>query len=139
MKSYRSNALATLFHPLFDMPEQGIAQDAQTVQRPALDVLDHDHCYELFFDMPGAIKENIDVSWHEGVLTVEAKRKPSDHGSNAKLLRCERSPNRYHRRLEFVDEVHVDAIEANYTDGTLHLIVPKRVEPVSQPQRIVIQ
>jgi len=54
--------------------------------RPPLDLYDFDDRYEALFDIPGTTTENIDVTVHDGVLTVEACVEPRYPGHITPML-----------------------------------------------------
>ncbi len=139
MKMYRQDPLLNVFQPLFDM-EQTLRHNEPkaSVQRPAMDTLEDEQAYYLLLDMPGVDKADIEVSWHDEVLSIAAERKAHSL-ENVSSLRSERPNKRYQRRLEFGVAIDAQAIEAHYTDGVLQLKVPKLIEEKAQPQRIAIQ
>ena len=70
--------------------------------------------FVLSIDLPGFGREDIDLTWEEGVLNVAAERVDEDRGRK----------RTYHRRFRFPKDVDTDAISATYTNGILEVTLP---------------
>ncbi len=87
------------------------------------------------FELPGIKREDLEVSFHEGVLRVAGERKGPE--GEITPLRNERYWGRFERVLSLPDTLDPDRIDASYTDGVLHLTLHKL--PASQPKKIEIK
>ena len=99
-----------------------------------LDVVEDDVSYTVLAEMPGVEKENIKVSFLDGILTITAeKKKPMDH---SKYLIHERSFMRMKRELNFGD-IKEDGLAAMFNDGILTITIkkePKKIEKTIEIQ-----
>jgi len=89
------------------------------------ELYEEDGEFVLSVDVPGFEREEIDLTWNDGVLNVAAEHVDDDR--NRKRT--------YHRRFRFPKDVDVDAIAASYTNGVLEVTLPIRdtVEPRGEP------
>ena len=81
--------------------------------------------YHIEMDVPGYKKEDIKISHENGYLTISAEKKHKDEEHDKKYLRRERSYSKFERSF-YLGDADEEKIEAEYTDGTLHIIVPKK-------------
>ena len=92
---------------------------------PALDVAEEPGQYLIRVDLPGVTKEDVRVSFDNGVLTVEGERKHEAEQKERSYHRVERSYGKFARSLELGQEVDGQAVKAAYKDGILTITVPK--------------
>ncbi len=100
----------------------------------ALDVFeDKDNIY-VRAELPGMRKEDIDVSLHNGSLSLSGERKSEDKFKDAEVYRSERFVGRFQRTVTLPTPVAVDRIKAQYKDGILTVTLPKTEE--AKPKHI---
>jgi len=104
---------------------------------PAVDVYEDKDNLHLKAELPGINKEDIQISVHDGVLTLSGERKPDEKCQNAHVYRSERSLGRFQRTLTLPAQVNPDKIRATYKDGILSVLLPKAEE--SKPKHIEIK
>lgn len=97
-------------------------------QLPHFDLTESPTAYTLHADLPGLTDENLDVTVHEGVLTVAGKREEthSDEGTN--YLVRERRYGEFARRLVLPKDANASAVDANLANGVLVISIPKKEE-----------
>ena len=90
------------------------------------DIHETDNEYIVEAELPGIPKENIQVTYENGVLTISAQHQIDKETEDKKgsLLRSERSLTNV-RRQYLLEKVKEDEIKASYSDGILKLILPK--------------
>lgn len=96
------------------------------------DIYLKDGVYHADIDIPGFNKEDINVEFHKGTITVKAEKEMKDEVEDKKYIRHERRFNKLERSFYFSD-IDEDNIKAEYTNGVLHLIIPQKAE-VSKKQ-----
>ena len=92
---------------------------------PALDVSEDQGQYTVQVDLPGLAKENVHLSFKEGILTIEGERKSESEQKDKDYHRVERSFGKFTRSLNLGTGVNAQAIKAGYKEGVLTVIVPK--------------
>ena len=121
---------------LFETPLAELARSSQLLSgwNPAFDVYeDKDNVY-VRAELPGMRKEEIDLSLHNGSLSVFGERKSDDTLKDAEVYRAERFFGRFQRTITLPTPVAVDKIKAQYKDGILSVTLPKAEE--AKPRHI---
>jgi HSP20 family protein len=121
---------------LFETPLAELARTSQLLSgwTPAVDLYeDKDHVY-VKAELPGMKKEDIEVTLHEGVLSLSGERKVEHKSKEAEVYRAERFFGRFQRTVTLPSPVSGDKVKAQYTDGILTITLPKTEE--SKPKQI---
>jgi HSP20 family protein len=121
---------------LFEVPLAELARTSQLLSgwTPALDMYeDKDNVY-VRAELPGMKKEDINVSLHNGSLSISGERKDQDEFKDAEVYRSERFVGRFQRTLTLPTPVAADKIKAHYQDGILSVTLPKAEE--AKPKQI---
>lgn len=92
---------------------------------PAVDVHEDANEITVKADLPGISKEDVHLSFEQGVLTLEGERKYEKEQKEKSFHRVERSYGRFVRSIDLGNQVDATRIKANYKDGVLEVILPK--------------
>jgi len=125
---------------LFESPMAELTQSSHQFLSgwmPAVDVYEDKDNLHLKAELPGVNKQDIQISVHEGVLTLSGERKPDEKYKDADVYRSERCLGRFQRTLTLPAQVNPDAIKATYKDGILTVLLPKA--EASKPKHIEIK
>jgi HSP20 family protein len=89
---------------------------------------------------PGMKKEDFKITLENSYLTISAEKKQEKEEKDEEYNRKEFSYESFQRSFYFPENmVQSDKIDAKYTDGILHLTVPKSEEAKKkEPKRIAI-
>ena len=101
---------------------------------PALDVYEEKDHFIVKAELPGLKKEDIEVSFYDGGLSISGERKSETNHEDAEVYRAERFFGRFQRTLTLPTPVAVDKARASYQDGVLTVTLPKTEE--AKPKRI---
>ena len=90
------------------------------------DIHETDNEYIVEAELPGISKDNIQVTYEDGVLTISGQQQTDtvDEDKKGKLIRSERSLTSV-RRQYLLENVKEDEIKASYSDGILKVTLPK--------------
>ena len=90
------------------------------------DIHETDNEYLVEAELPGIPKENIQVTYEDGVLTISGQQQIDtvDEDKKGKLIRSEHSWTSL-RRQYLLENVKEDEIKASYWDGILKVTLPK--------------
>lgn len=90
------------------------------------DIHETDNEYLVEAELPYIPKENIQVTYEDGVLTISGQQQIDivDEDKKGKLIRSERSSTSL-RRQYLLENVKEDEIKASYSDGILKVTLPK--------------
>lgn len=80
-----------------------------------VDVLKEDNGYKVLGVLPGVKKEDVEISFEDGILTIEATKKIN---KDQKYLVNEINSSKYRRVINF-GNINVDKITASLIDGIL--------------------
>jgi HSP20 family protein len=103
---------------------------------PALDVYDEKDNFVVKAELPGMKKEDIQISLHEGVLTISGERKQERETKEGETFRSERYFGRFQRSVTLPAMVNANAVKATYKDGVLTIDLPKAEE--AKPKHIAV-
>jgi HSP20 family protein len=115
---------------LFEAPLAGLARGSQLLSgwTPALDVYeDKDNLY-VKAELPGMKREDIEVTLHDGTLSISGERKNESKHEDADVYRSERFFGRFQRTVALSSTVAADKVKAQYKDGILTVTLPKTEE-----------
>ena len=82
-------------------------------------------------------KEDIDLTMHDGSLSISGERKAEDKYQDAEVYRSERFFGRFQRTITFPTQVAADQVKAQYKDGILTVKLPKAEE--AKPKNIEVK
>lgn len=102
---------------------------------PALDLYQSNDNVVAIIELPGMRKEDIEISLHDGTLTIsgERRRETSD-GENTE--RTERYIGKFRRSITLPARVDANKVSATYQDGILTVTLPKAEE--AKPKQIPV-
>jgi HSP20 family protein len=103
---------------------------------PALDVHDEKDNFLVKIELPGMKKEDINLSLHNGVLTVSGERKTEREAKEGETFRSERFFGRFQRSVTLPVAVDASKVAATYKDGILTIDLPKAEE--AKPKQIAV-
>jgi HSP20 family protein len=101
---------------------------------PALELAEDKDNLVVTAELPGLKREDIEVTLHDGVLTIAGERKNERKVEDAGVYRTERFFGRFQRTLELPAEVAGNNVKADYKDGLLTITLPK--SEAAKPKKI---
>lgn len=114
----------------------------QQVVRARVNIEDKEDCYAVTAEMPGFDKENIKVNIDDNnVLHIrgEQSKEWQEESKDKRYLRAERTFANIVRNLRLPQNVNKEGISAQYTNGVLHIDVPKSAEAEQKQSQIQIK
>jgi HSP20 family protein len=100
---------------------------------PALDLYQDNDNLVAVVELPGMRKEDIEISLHDGTLSIAGERK-SASSNGEKAERSERYVGSFRRSMSLPARVDANKVNATYHDGILTVTLPKAEE--AKPKRI---
>lgn len=136
--SDRWSTLRDELNSLFDLPlwsNAGRVGQLFTGWSPAVDVYQSTDNITAVVELPGMRKEDIDISLHDGTLTISGERtRESTNGDKAE--RTERYVGTFRRSIALPTNVDPNKVNATYRDGILTVTLPKAEE--AKPKQIQV-
>lgn len=99
---------------------------------PQTNIREEDNSYIIELASPGREKKDFDITLKDGVLSIKGKKKDSKQESNGKYYKREISYLSFEKTFDLGDETDSSNISANYKDGILSIVVPKKEEASSK-------
>ena len=111
--------------------------DQPTQWAPALDVLQEDGDIVVRAELPGVRQEDVDITFHNGVLTISGVRKAEEEKEGAGYYVRERRYGSFQRSMTLPQGTDESKINASFEDGVLEVRVTGAAA-VQEPKRIQI-
>ena len=105
---------------------------------PALDVLQEDGDIVVRAELPGVKQEDVDVTFHNGVLTITGERKAEEQKEGSGYYVRERRYGSFRRSMTLPQGTDESKIHARFQDGVLEVRV-EGAAAVQEPKRIQIE
>lgn len=105
---------------------------------PAVDIKETESEYQVIADLPGISKEHLEVSVKANVLSlaVRSAEHTAEEQFEGRIIRQERYQGTFERSFRLNDSMDGEHIQANYKDGVLTIVVPKKEQ--LQPKKIEV-
>jgi HSP20 family protein len=103
---------------------------------PAVDIYEHEGNIVLTAELPGVDPKDVDVRVENNVLTLRGERKWNTDVQRESYHRVERAYGSFTRSFTLPNVVDTTNIKADFKDGMLRLVLPKREE--AKPKQISI-
>lgn len=84
-------------------------------------------------DVPGVAEGDLEVSLHDGKLTISGERKPDN---DVKFAFNSRQYGKFQQVITIPDEIDADSVQAKLNAGVLTLVLAKR--PETKPRKISV-
>ena len=106
---------------------------------PTADISETDEEYLIRAALPAVKKEDVKVTYDNGVLTLSGERRQKEEQKDEKFHRVESYYGNFSRSFALPDVIDQDAIKAESKDGVLTIHVPKTQSEVKKLTPIKVQ
>lgn len=113
--------------------------EGATEWSPTVDISETDGEYLLKAQLPGVKKEDVHVTFDDGMLTVSGERKQEKEEKGEKFHRIESLHGTFSRSFSLPDAIDATSIRAEGKDGVVTVHVPKSKSETRKPKEIKIQ
>jgi len=127
----RWTSLRDELNSFFEIPfwsNFGRAGQLFTGWSPALDLYQSNDNVVAVVELPGMRKEEIEISLHDGTLTISGERKRVSNSNGETAERTERYIGRFRRSIALPTRLDANKVSARYQDGILTVTLPKAEE-----------
>ena len=112
--------------------------DQATRWAPAIDALHRDGDLVIWAELPGVKPEDVDITLHNGVLTLSGERKAEQEQQGQGYYVRERRFGSFKRSMTLPEGIDESKIHARFEDGILEVAV-EGAAAVREPKRIQIE
>jgi HSP20 family protein len=95
---------------------------------PTVDISERKDAYLVTVELPGVGIDDLEITFQDGLMTIQGERHDPHNSSEEKVHRVERRYGPFLRSITLPTHVMADAIEATAQDGVLQILVPKTPE-----------
>ena len=125
-----------MFNELFNDFFDGVLNNnANKFNTPAVNISEDNENFKLELAAPGLKKEDFKISIDENLLSISAEKKEEKNETNSKFTRKEFSFSSFKRSFTLPEFVDSDKVSAEYHNGVMTLVIPKREEAKPKPTR----
>jgi len=104
---------------------------------PLINIYEDKECVVVTAELPGLNKDQVNIIFSDGNLTLSGKVDSPSNVKNMAVLRKERSEGNFEKVLRISPKVKAEAITASFTNGILTVTLPKAEE--AKPKTISIE
>ncbi len=106
---------------------------------PSVDIFETDGNIVLKAELPGMKKEDIEVTFANGAITISGEKKKEEEVKRKDYYKWERSYGSFCRTFSLPADVKTDKIKSTFKDGVLEITMPKSEEAKSKEVKIKVE
>ena len=107
-----------------------------TAWNPSVDIFENDNEVVVKAELPGMNAKDIDVRLENNVLTLKGERHFEKETKEENYHRVEREYGTFTRSFALPTAVNGEKVTAEYKDGVLKIVLPKKEETKPKPIKI---
>lgn len=142
IKFQKENPARTLFPNSVDLFNEFFndfaGSDFRKWNTPAVNISENDQAYKLQIAVPGLKKDDFKIALEENTLVVSAEQKSENAEKTERYSRKEFSFSSFTRRFTLPENIDQTNISANYENGIMLLVLPKKAEEKPKSREISI-
>jgi HSP20 family protein len=128
------NALPARFGGFFGREWE--PRTSTTAWNPSVDIFENDNEVVVKAELPGMTAKDIEVSLENNVLMLKGERHFEKEAKEENYHRIEREYGVFARSFTLPTTVDGDKVAAEYKDGILKIVLPKREEKKAKPIKV---
>ncbi len=125
-----------LFENSFQNNRNRDDNSALTSWAPPVDIYETENELVVKADLPDINEKELDIRVENNMLTIRGERKFDQKVKEDNYLRIERTYGSFNRSFGLPNSVNAEGIKAEYRNGVLTVVMPKRAE--SKPKQIQV-
>lgn len=106
---------------------------------PSADISETEKEYVIRAELPAVRKEDVQVMYEDGMITIKGERKQQKDDKNEKFHRVESFYGSFERSFSLPENTNAEAIRCESKDGILTVHIPKAETPKHMPKQITVQ
>lgn len=107
-----------------------------TAWNPSVDIFENDNEVVIKAELPGMNAKDIEVKLENNVLVLRGERRFEKEAKEENYHRVEREYGTFSRSFSLPVAVDADKVTAEYKDGILRIVLPKKEEIKPKPIKI---
>ena len=106
---------------------------------PASDASSDEGAYRISMELPGVSEKDVDLSVHDGVVTIKGEKSEHREDSGDTWYFSERQYGAFSRSFRLPADADGDRAEAHLKDGVLSVVVPRHGGDAAQGRQVEIK
>jgi HSP20 family protein len=106
---------------------------------PVADITETSKEYVIKAELPEVKKEDVKVTFENGVITISGERRMEKEAKDANEIRIESFYGNFSRSFSLPDNVDPNGIRAEAKDGVLRVRIPKTESSTAKPVTIEVK
>ncbi|GAB4202978.1 MAG: hypothetical protein Fur0023_09460 [Bacteroidia bacterium] len=102
---------------------------------PSANIKESEDKFEVELGIPGVKREDIKIDLENDVLTISSEQKEEKSEEKDNYTRREFNYSAFSRSFTLPDIVDTDKITAEYKDGILNIVIPKKESVIKKAQK----
>lgn len=127
-----TNFIGKQFSDIMDEFFNDAVANRQSTFVPNINISETDNQMNIEVELPGINKDDIDLHFENGTLTISGERSFEDQENGRRYHRVETHYGSFSRSFQIPDSVDEESIEATYKDGILHVEMNKKEEKLKK-------
>jgi HSP20 family protein len=104
-----------------------------------MDAFAKDGKFQVETDLPGLSKDDIDVSVHDGMLTIKGEKKAKKDEKKSGYYLNERSAVSFARTISLPEGADADKADVEFKDGVLRISMPLKELPKPEVKKLSVK
>jgi len=131
-------ALQRQMNRMFDDALGGVG-DVAAAAGLRLDVREDDKAFHVTTDLPGLAEKDVEVTFHDGLLTIRGEKKIERDEKKDTWHIVERSTGSFSRQIGMPATIDAERIEAKFDKGVLTVTLPKLPDEKAAAKKIEVK
>ncbi len=127
------------FWPSMYEPFRTFGQRVADYFSPASDAKLAEDSYTITLELPGVAEDDIEITVHEGVVTIQGEKKTEHEEKGETWYFSERQYGAFSRSFRLPADADETGIDANLKDGVLTVTVPKSAPKAKAAKKVEIK
>lgn len=134
-----TNPYPSLWNKLFDDEFFNMNFSSSGSTLPSVNIKETKDSFVVEVAAPGMRKEDFKIELDNNVMTISSERSETegDKDKEGNYTRREFSYQSFQRSFTLPNTVQGENVSAQYKDGVLNIVIPKREEAKQKPSRII--
>ncbi len=135
---FQNKTLSTIFDDVFNKSISEFTGNDMSMTIPSVNISEDSDNMVLEVAAPGMEKQDFNISIDKDQLIIEAKKESqSEESESGKWMRREFNYTSFKRSFYLGDIIDADKIDANYENGILKLVLPKKEEAKEKAPKMI--
>lgn len=106
---------------------------------PASDASSDEAAYRITMELPGVEEKDIDLSVHDGVISIKGEKTATREEKGETWFFTERQYGSFSRSFRLPPDADGEKVEAHLKDGVLSVTIPKRGSAAPEGRKVAIK